>query len=183
MAKSSAMPLLLVAGGAALLMSGKKKSRTKGNGASNKADEDRRWIEVGFPDEYSEVGSIEKLMLDQECTALAKKLDPGKHNAWVTSRYMQLVAEGVATSPDDITLTLLREQSDHCPWDDRASWTPLMKSLYDQLLAAVEVYHAAVQRGNGSLGQTQPAGNNAGGNNAGGNNAGGNNAGNSGLGN
>ena len=144
MANKSAMPLLLLAGGAALMMSGgKKKSRTKGNGngASN-ADEDQRWVEVNFPSEYSEAGSSTKLVLDQECAALAEKLDMSKHNAWVTSRYNQLVAEG-ATSPEDLTLKMLGEQSDHCPWDNMAAWTPLMRGLYDQLLAAVKVYHQA----------------------------------------
>ena len=143
MAGKSAMPLLLVAGAAALVLGGKKKKRKPSttNGVT-KPGEEKKWVEVGIPSEYGG-GEGDRLVLDAECANIAQKIDFGKHNTWVTSRFHQIVAEGTV-DPAIITLRLLQEQSEHCPWGDPSSWTPMMKELHDQLLVAVQTYGKAI---------------------------------------
>jgi len=139
----TAMPLLLVAGGAALVMAAGKKKKLK----KPSEEPDRKYIEVIVPTEYGE-GTAEKLILDEECNAIAEKIDFHKHNTYITSRYHQLLKEGVLTTPEEISLQLLREQSTHCNWDaDRSQWTDLMRALYDQLFTAVKVYHQVAAQG------------------------------------
>lgn len=134
MAGKSAIPLIAVAGAAAaLLLSGKKKAAPKGNG--KRELKPINWLEV-----TTEVGGDDRLKLDAECGAIANKINMAEHNLWLTNRYFQLLAEGM-TDLDQVTLQLLIDQSDHCPWGDPEKWTPLMRSLYEQLNAGVRGWY------------------------------------------
>lgn len=138
MAGKSAMPLIIAGGAAALLLYGKKKKSAasvttkNGNGAKLKKID---WLEV-----TTEEGGDERLVIDQECMNIANKLNASAHNTWITNRYFQLIAEG-NEDLELVTLQLLKDQSEHCPWSEPGQWTPLMKSLYEQLLTAVKGWH------------------------------------------
>ncbi len=133
MAGKSALPLLAVAGGAALLLSGKKKKKSAKNGKRELEPVD--WVEVA-----GEAGGDAQLSLDAECASIANKLNMEEHNSWLTNRYFQLVSEGM-TDLGQVTVQLLKDQSEHCPWGEPAQWTPLMTSLHGQLLNAVQGWH------------------------------------------
>lgn len=135
MAKSAA-PLILGLGAAALLLSGKRKK---------KSESDPGKIEVDTHGEYSkdkfDPNAENALMvLDQECMEIAQKINPTAHNTYITNRFNQLVAEGWDDT-DAITLQILMDQSNHCPWQDRSLWTPIMKGLYEQLSKGVKKYY------------------------------------------
>ena len=142
MAKNTGMGLLLAGGAALVLMSGggkkkKKKSPSDTPKTNGKDSEEKPSI---LPKPYLEYsgGSAEKLVFDSECKEILEKIDMtpgGAHDQWLTGRYMQLVDSGM-TSPEEITIQLLREQSDHCPWDDQTQWTELMNNTYTTLLDA-----------------------------------------------
>ena len=144
------MPLLLGVGAAALLLGGKKKkssTKASGNGKPSEKDlEKLKYLEV-----TTDPGGDERLKFDEECSSIINKMNMANHNSWLTNRYFQLVGEG-ATDLEAITLQLLKDQSEHCPWGEPDKWTPLMKGLYDQLLGGVQAWHA--QTG----GQTLPQG-------------------------
>lgn len=137
MANKTGMGLVL-AGGAALLLLGTGKKNKKKSSSQNGKKEDKdielgsRWMELGG-------GSDEKLKFDAECREIINKLSFEKHNQWLTNRYFDLRKEGI-DDPDAITLQLLREQSEQCPWDDQSQWTQLMSDLYGQLRDGVETY-------------------------------------------
>jgi len=138
MAKSAA-PLILGLGAAALLFGGSKKKKS-----GKKLDVDTHYDVADYLDPEAPNADGYKLILDEECSAIAHKIDEAfqtAHNSYITSRFDQMVAEG-ETNPDTISLQLLSEQSEHCPWGESPDqWTPLMKGLYDQLRAAVATYY------------------------------------------
>lgn len=139
MAKSAA-PLLIGLGAAALLLGGKKKKKK----STVLPDIDTHYDVADYLDsDEGRSSDSHKLILDEECSAIAHKIDEAfqtAHNSYITSRFDQMVAEG-ETNPDTISLQLLSEQSEHCPWGEPDQWTPLMKGLYDQLRAAVATYY------------------------------------------
>ena len=131
MAGKSAMPLLLGIGAAALLLGGKKKTTAAGGTALSP---------INYINVTSEAGGDERISLNEECTEIANKLDMAAHDNWLTNRYFQLVSEG-QTDMNALATQLLMDQSSHCPWDDSAKWTPVMKSLHSQLHTAVKGWH------------------------------------------
>lgn len=144
MAKNTGMGLLLAGGAALVLMSGGKKKKKKSSSAepkpNGKDNGDNGEKQSILPKPYLDYsgGSAEKLVFDNECKEILEKIDMtpgGAHDQWLTGRYMQLVESGM-TSPEEITLQLLREQSEHCPWDDQTQWTELMENTYATLLDA-----------------------------------------------
>jgi len=145
MAGKSALPLIIGVGAAALLLGGKKKKSAapKKNGA---AELER----LDYLETTTDPGGDERMVFDEECSAIINKLNMDGHNTWVTNRYFQLLGEGM-TDLNQVTVQLLMDQSEHCPWGEPAKWTPLMKGLYDQLSAAVKGWHE--QTGGGGLPQ------------------------------
>lgn len=138
MAGKSAAPLLLGLGAAALVLGGKKKKKS-----GTKLDVDTHYDVADYLDPDAPDAGSYKLVLDEECSQIAHKIDEAfqtAHNSYITSRFDQMVAEG-ETNADTISLQLLSEQSEHCPWGEPEKWTPLMKGLYDQLRAAVASYY------------------------------------------
>lgn len=131
MAGKSAIPLILVAGGAALLLSGKKKRSSDGRKELKKPT----YIDIS-----SDPVGDDRIKFDEECGSIINKLNFDDHNNWLTNRYYQLLDEGVV-DVEHIAVQLLKDQSNHCPWDDVSSWTPFMKSVYNQLLDAVRGWH------------------------------------------
>lgn len=144
MAKNSGMGLL-VAGGAALLLlsGGKKKKKKKTNGAvtpgpgidetGDETDGSVRPTKRPFMDTGAKA---EKMVFDKECKAVIENVDlsPGSpHDQWLTTRYYELREAGM-DDPAEITLQLLMEQTEHCPWDDESRWTDFMRSTYNTLL-------------------------------------------------
>jgi hypothetical protein len=134
MAGKSAVPLALGIGAAALLLSGKRK---KASESSSPVDVSTAYSEIDWMDPDAQGA---KLVLDEECMNIAHKINPEKHNTYITNRFNQMVSEGW-DEPQKITLQLLSEQSEHCPWGEPGNWTPMMKGLFDQLNAAVASYY------------------------------------------
>lgn len=138
MANKTGMGLALAGGAALLLLSSgsKKRSKKSSNGNGKKEDKDielgSRWMELGG-------GSDEKIKFDDECREIINKLSFEKHNQWITNRYFDFRKEGMEDA-DAITLRLLKEQSEQCPWDDQSQWTSLMSELYAQLRDGVATY-------------------------------------------
>lgn len=135
MAGKSALPLIIGVGAAALLLGKKKRTSKTGNG---KSDPDQ--VRVQYPDMTSDPTGDSRIVLDQECSQIINKLSYPEHNNWITNRYYQLLSDGL-TDLDEMTVQLLKEQSNHCPWDDPSKWTPLMGGLFEQLNAAVKGWH------------------------------------------
>lgn len=142
MSGKAAIPLILGAGAVALLLTGKKKSQPlkgteKVEPGETPSSKERELLEkFKYIEMISDPDGDERLILDEECSSIINKLNFETHNNWLTNRYFQLMSEGVV-GPDQISIQLLKDQSSHCPWDDKSSWTPLMQGLYDQLNAAV----------------------------------------------
>lgn len=134
MAGKSAAPLVIGLGAAALLLSGKKKKKTS---SPTNPNVDIGYTEDGFMDPNAQ-GT--KLVLDDECMSIAHKINPENHNNYITNRFNQMISEGLS-DPSNITLQLLAEQSEHCPWKEPEKWTPMMKGLFSQLNAAVTAYY------------------------------------------
>lgn len=137
MAGKSAAPLVLGLGAAALFLGTKKKKKT--------SDTKRPLMDVSTVGERYEGAFDPKaenalLILDQECMEIAQKINPSAHNTYITNRFHQLVSEGW-DDMSQITLQLLVDQSEHCPWRDTSKWTPLMEGLYEQLFNAVSGYY------------------------------------------
>lgn len=84
-----------------------------------------------------------RIKLDSECMEIISKLEglEPEHDTWLTNRHNQLYAEGMI-DPNDLAIQMLKDQSEHCPWDDQSKWTALMKELHTQLLDAVKEWHA-----------------------------------------
>ncbi len=140
MSGKSAAPLVIGLGAAALLLSGKKKKKAASaevNGVST------AYSEIDWMDPDAQGA---KLILDEECMSIAHKINPEKHNTYITNRFNQMVSEGWDDS-EKITLQLLSEQSEHCPWSEPEKWTPMMKGLFDQLKTAVSGYYDIVKGG------------------------------------
>jgi len=126
---------LAIAGGAALVIlgSGKKKKKKKvSSDAGPELNLGESWMRHGG-------GDAEKLEFDAECNEIINKLNFGKHNEWLTNRFLAIRGSGVE-NPDEIAVALLKEQSEQCPWDDQSQWTTLMADLFGQLRDAVSVY-------------------------------------------
>lgn len=140
MAKSAA-PLVLALGAGALIFGTKKKKKSSESSS-------RPSIDVNTAGEHYE-GSFDPntsnafLVLDQECMEIAKKINPSAHNTYITNRFHQLVSEGWA-DVDKIALRILKDQSEHCPWEDPNKWTPMMKGLFQQLRDASAVYYESL---------------------------------------
>lgn len=139
MAKSAA-PLVIGLGAAALFFGGKKKKKSS---SSSSSDISTAYSEIDWMDPNAQGA---RLVLDAECMNISEKINPEKHNTYITNRFNQMVAEG-ADDPSAITIQLLSEQSEHCPWNEPGNWTPMMKGLYDQLNAAVAGYYDLVNKG------------------------------------
>lgn len=135
MAGKSSIPLLLGVGAAALLLGGKKKKKKSGVAG-----------EKLYPKYMADDGDGERLLFDEECSAIINKANYDSHNAWITNRYSQLFKDGM-TDPDQLTIQLLKDQSEHCPWNDRSEWTPLMEELYAQLFSAVTGWNTLEAQG------------------------------------
>lgn len=135
MAGKSAVPLALGIGAAALFLGGKKKK--KASSSSKPSDISTAYSEIDWMDPKSKNA---RLILDAECMEVSQKFNPEMHNTYITNRFNQMVAEGWSDS-EKITLQLLSEQSEHCPWAEPEKWTPMMKGLFDQLNAAVAGYY------------------------------------------
>lgn len=146
MAKNSGMGLMVAGGAALLLLSGGKKKKKKksdgvgkpgaGNGYdTGEIDDDSVKSPAKRP--FMDVGAkAEKMVFDQECKAVIENVDlsPGSpHDQWLTTRYYEL-REGGMNDPEEITLQLLKEQTEHCPWDDESRWTDFMRNTYETLL-------------------------------------------------
>lgn len=134
MAKKSMMGLALAGGAALVIMGskGKKKKKRVSSEAGLNLNLGESWMRHGG-------GDAEKLEFDAECNEIINKLNFGKHNEWLTNRYLAIRDSGV-NSPDEIAIALLKEQSEQCPWDDQSQWTTLMSDLFGQLRDAVSVY-------------------------------------------
>jgi hypothetical protein len=143
MAKNSGMGLLVAGGAALLLLSGGKKKKKKTNGAvtpgpgidetGDETDGSVRPTKRPFMDTGAKA---EKMVFDKECKAVIENVDlsPGSpHDQWLTTRYYELREAGM-DDPAEITLQLLMEQTEHCPWDDESRWTDFMRSTYNTLL-------------------------------------------------
>ena len=170
MPNNQSIAILMGAGAALLMMSGKKRKRgvasdSDGPQFNPKGDKDSRYELSGqgwedkvipeFTDEELELNKESMLMrLNSDCTAWdnADSLDINLHNRWITTKYHQLYKNGVKDM-GAITLEILKAQDEawrpmasiftgtRCPWDERMSWTPFMTQIYEQLLAAVSGYH------------------------------------------
>lgn len=144
MAGNSALPLILLAGGAAMLIAAGRKDKDK-KGAEPSPEpapaEDPTTIAGALDPNLLPGGTSATLVFDEECTGFAEKINLAEHNSYITARYHQLYAEGMEDL-EELTLQLLREQAEHCPWDEPEKWTPLMQGIYDQLLTGVKGYHA-----------------------------------------
>ncbi len=140
MAGKSAMPLLLGVGAAALLLGGTKKKKTSAAKSGNGGEEPEDLPPVNWLEVTTDAGGDERLALDAECAQIANKINMPDHNEWLTNRYYQLYSEGM-TDLGQLTVQLLKDQSEHCPWGDPTAWTGLMKSLYEQLLVGVKGWH------------------------------------------
>lgn len=131
MANKSAFPLIAGAAALAYLMVGssKKKKTTTDFRVPDKgkADSDEDEPNVFPPD---------RLVINQECTEILNNLEKAVHDQWLTNRAAELYNDGLKDL-DALTLQLLKDQSEHCPWDDESKWTGLMKGLYEQLNKAV----------------------------------------------
>jgi len=151
MAGKNMLPLLAVAGVAAVALTKKKKKKkaaTEGNGrlgpnGGENGEAFPSWTEVGGG---SIPGGIEtgpdgadKLVFDEACQAFADKLNMDAHNTYITGMFHTAIKQGV-TSAEEIVQAMLVDQAPQCPWADPASYTPLMKGVYDQLLSAVREY-------------------------------------------
>ncbi len=138
MAGKSALPLLALAGIAALALGKKKKKKTAANGKI----EFPNWTQVGggsIPGIEEGPDGSDKMVFDQACSAFAQKINMDKHNTYITGMFHAAVEQG-ATSAQQIALAMLMDQASQCPWAEPASYTPLMRAVYDQLLAAVAEY-------------------------------------------
>lgn len=127
------LPIALLAGGAALLLSDKNKKRDSGPVISG-----------GSPDYGLESNLPEgdhRILLNESCKGFAHRTDVVKHNNYITNRYLQMVSEG-ATDLRDMAIQMLSEQSPHCPWDDESQWTPLMKLLVEQLHSGIVAFQS-----------------------------------------
>ena len=141
MAKST-VPLLLAVGGAALLLSGKKRKAapktTPDTGPDDPGDDrpGQSWIDVS---QFAPGGgSDEKAAFDAECSKIDNQLDFKKHDAWYTGRYFELVDQGMGVP--QIALQLLVDQAPHCPWGDSDQWTPFMTEIFNYYAMAIENY-------------------------------------------
>ena len=128
---------LALAGGAALIVMGGKKKKKKKSAGVDTADD----IELNLGESWMRHGGgeDEQLEFDAECNVIINKLNFGKHNEWLTNRYLSMRQSGIE-DPDQIALELLKEQSTQCPWDDQSQWTTLMADLFGQLRDSVAVY-------------------------------------------
>jgi len=145
MAGKSALPLIIGVGAAALLLGGKKKKTTNGNG-KKPADPDpgKPFLDVADWEASSGGGAASKREFDAECKGIANKVDltpGGAYDSWITGRYFQLLAEG--NSLEQITMQLMVDQGEHCPWGDPSKYTPLMRKAFDDTLDGVTQFHAA----------------------------------------
>lgn len=120
MASKSTLPLVLAAGAGALLLMGGKKKKTS-------------WVAAP-----THVPGM--LIMDSECSEILNKLNEGDADMWLTNRYNELV-DGGMSDLDQITLQILKDQSNHCPWDTPSKWTPFMKALRDQFAEAINEFH------------------------------------------
>lgn len=140
MAKSAA-PLLIGLGAAALLLGGKKKKKSAPKRVDIEGFSGDPLTDAQRANLMDPSATNFHIVLDQECMEITKKINPTAHNSWMTSRFQQMLSEGWE-DPKQITIQLLVEQSEHCPWkDDPSSWTPMMAGLYNQLVAAVTEYY------------------------------------------
>ena len=152
MAGKNIIPLLAVAGFAALAL-GKKKKKKKAaeNGVPGEVENGEEEEEITFP-KWTEVGGghipggmeegaegSNKMVFDDECRAFAEKINMDAHNTYITSMFHQGIKQG-ATDAGQIVMAMLADQAPHCPWGDPAQYTELMKGVHDQLLAAVREY-------------------------------------------
>lgn len=149
MAGKNMLPLLAVAGFAAVALTKKKKKKKAAAGEGEIPEEGEegaafpQWTEVG---EGSIPGGLEtgpegsnKLVFDEACQAFADKLNMDAHNTYITGMFHAAIKQGV-TSAEEIVMGMLNDQAPQCPWADPAAYTPLMKGVSDQLLAAVREY-------------------------------------------
>lgn len=143
MAKSAA-PLILSIGAAALFLGGKKKKKT----SSSKEDISVDMVGEYFNGKFDPKSENAFLIMDHECREIAQKINPDAHNTYITNRFEQLVSEGWKDTAE-ISLQILKDQSHHCPWDNKNAWTPLMKGLYTQFHQAVREYYKLFTEGNG----------------------------------
>lgn len=158
MAKQSALPLLLVAGVAAVAMKKKKKKKKTSDDTTDETTPEAapNWSEVYDPRIVVEGGGESaKMVLDSECAQFAEKLNYDAHNQYITGMFHDMVGEGV-NEPAEITRAMLKDQAPNCPWDDQTKWTDLMKGLWTQLYAAVGEYAAGFPGHEYSTGAVEP---------------------------
>ncbi len=140
----STLPLLAAAGLAAVVLTKSKKKKKK-----KEAEEEiefPKWIETAEGDvmeglETSPEGQ-EKLVFDEECKAFHDRLNADAHEAYLTGSFHALYKSGVR-SAEQIVQAMLRDQASQCPWDNPEAYTPLMKGVHDQLLAAIVAFAKA----------------------------------------
>lgn len=146
MSGKAIIPLALAGGAVALFFATKKSSAEEAAAKKKKKKKEEKWGDVPDldPIDWQQLapgdGADAKMVFDAECNQITNKLNMREHNSWLTNRYFQLLSEG-AESLEEVTIQLLRDQSEHCPWDDPDQWTSLMKALYAQLFEAVKAWH------------------------------------------
>ncbi len=141
MAGKSTLPFLAAAGIAAVALTrGKKKKKKKKEVDEEEEMEFPQWIETA---EGEAIGGLEvspegqaKMVFDEACQAFADRLNADAHNTYLTGSFHTLYKSGVK-SAEQIVQAMLRDQAKQCPWDNPEAYTPLMKGVHDQLLAAI----------------------------------------------
>ena len=142
MAGKSTLPLLAFAGIAAVVLTkGKKKKKKKEVEEEMEEElEFPKWIETA---EGEAIGDLEvspegqaKMVFDEACQAFADRLNVDAHNTYLTGSFHTLYKSGVRNA-EQIVQAMLRDQAPQCPWDNPEAYTPLMKGVHDQLLAAI----------------------------------------------
>lgn len=144
MAKQSALPLLLVAGVAAVAMKKKKKKKRPASETTDETTPEAapNWSEVYDPRVAVESGGESaKMVLDSECVQFAEKLNYDAHNQYISGMFHTLVESGTKDA-NAITMAILRDQAPNCPWDDHSKWTELMSGIHEQLSGAIGEYAA-----------------------------------------
>lgn len=151
MAGKSALPLIAAAGLAAVVLTKKKKKKGANGGGGGGGEDNGGDGETKFPQWVEKlkgggIGDLEispdgqaKMIFDESCQAFADKLNADAHNTYITGSFHTLVKSGV-NSADEIVAAMLRDQAPQCPWEEPASYTDLMRGVYDQLIAAVRGY-------------------------------------------
>ena len=147
MAGKSTLPFLAAAGIAAVALTrGKKKKKKAAEEKEEKEIRFPKWIETA---EGEAIGGLETspegqatLVFDEACQAFADRLNADAHETYLTGSFHTLYKSGVR-SGEQIVQTMLRDQASQCPWDNPEAYTPLMKGVHDQLLAAIVAFAKA----------------------------------------